>query len=51
MESNYEHIRIFFSWILKSIFKYIPILWRLIVDRSFNHDNKLTADILRKINK
>lgn len=50
-KNKFQYVGIFFRRLIRNIFKYIPICYKLIVDRSFLYDNLKTAEILRKIKK
>ena len=45
------YIQAFFRRFIRNITRYFPIFIRIIFDKKFRSDNKLTSDILKSINK
>jgi len=50
-KNKLQYISIFYRRLIRNIFKYIPICYKLIFHKSFLYDNLKTAQILKKIKK
>lgn len=51
IENKFLYSQIFIKTISRNIKRYLPIFFKLILDKNFRHDNKLTSDILKSISK
>ena len=51
IENKFICSKIFLKTIFRNINRYVPIFFKLVLDKNFRHDNKLTSDILKSINK
>ena len=51
LRNKFIYTQVFFRRLLRNIKRYLPILMRMIFDKKFRSDNKMTSDILKSIKK